>query len=155
MDTLLGNRRVGFCFTVTAFLIWAEMPERNRWISPVYSVRIPCTFFVIRIPTADLGNVDSESTTKRGRSTSLFFFRQAAARDEATVGLTICHRMDVPRMKRSGGVGLFDFPGILWRIVERAGLIWEYRWSIRKNPAGAQAAIRTRNGSCNFAGLES
>jgi DNA modification methylase len=56
-------------------------------------------------------------------------------------------------MKRSGGVGLCDFRGLNIRLGERAGLVYEYDWSVRKNPQAQ--AIRTRSRELQFAGLES
>ena len=56
-------------------------------------------------------------------------------------------------MRRSGGVGLFDFRGFNIRLGERAGLIFEYDWSVRKNPQSQ--AIRTKSRQLQFAGLES
>jgi DNA modification methylase len=56
-------------------------------------------------------------------------------------------------MKRSGGVGLCDFRGTNIRLGERAGLVYEYDWSVRKNPQSQ--AIRTRSRELQFAGLES
>jgi hypothetical protein len=61
--------------------------------------------------------------------------------------------MQIPRMKRSGGVGLCDFRGLNIRLGERAGLIYEYDWSVRKNPQSQ--AIRTRSRELQFSGLES
>jgi hypothetical protein len=55
-------------------------------------------------------------------------------------------------MKRSGGVGLCDFRGLNIRLGERAGLIYEYDWSVRKNPQSQ--AIRTRSRELQFSGLE-
>jgi hypothetical protein len=56
-------------------------------------------------------------------------------------------------MKRSGGVGLCDFRGMNIRLGERAGLTYEYDWSVRKNPQAQ--AIRTRSRELQFSGLES
>ena len=61
--------------------------------------------------------------------------------------------MQIPRMRRSGGVGLCDFRGLNIRLGERAGLVYEYDWSVRKNPQAQ--AIRTRSRELQFAGLES
>ena len=55
-------------------------------------------------------------------------------------------------MKRSGGVGLCDFRGLNIRLGERAGLVYEYDWSVRKNPQAQ--AIRTRSRELQFSGLE-
>jgi hypothetical protein len=65
----------------------------------------------------------------------------------------IVHVCQIPRMKRSGGVGLCDFRGTNIRLGERAGLVYEYDWSVRKNPQSQ--AIRTRSRELQFAGLES
>ena len=65
----------------------------------------------------------------------------------------IVHVCQIPRMKRSGGIGLCDFRGTNIRLGERAGLIYEYDWSVRKNPQAQ--AIRTRSRELQFAGLES
>ena len=63
------------------------------------------------------------------------------------------HVAQIPRMKRSGGVGLFDFRGFNIRLAERAGLVFEYDWVVRKNPQAQ--AIRTRSRELQFSGLES
>jgi DNA modification methylase len=55
-------------------------------------------------------------------------------------------------MKRSGGVGLCDFRGLNIRLGERAGLTYEYDWSVRKNPQSQ--AIRTKTRELQFSGLE-
>jgi len=67
--------------------------------------------------------------------------------------VAVVHVCQIPRMKRSGGVGLFDFRGTNIRLGERAGLVYEYDWSVRKNPQAQ--AIRTRSRELQFAGLES
>jgi DNA modification methylase len=56
-------------------------------------------------------------------------------------------------MKRSGFSGVFDFRGLLIRLAQRAGFIYEYDWQISKNPQSQ--AIRTRSRSLQFTGLES
>lgn len=65
----------------------------------------------------------------------------------------IVHVMQIPRLKRSGEVGLHDYRGINIRIGERAGLVYEYDWAIRKNPQAQ--AIRTKSRELQFSGLES
>ncbi len=62
------------------------------------------------------------------------------------------HVMQIPRMKRSGEVGLHDFRGLNIRLGERAGLVYEYDWAVRKNPQSQ--AIRTKSRELQFAGLE-
>ena len=67
--------------------------------------------------------------------------------------VAVVHVMQIPRMKRATGQsGLFDFRGLNIRLGERAGLVYEYDWLIRKNPQAA--AIRTRSRELQFAGLE-
>jgi hypothetical protein len=44
------------------------------------------------------------------------------------------HCTQIPRMKRVGGLGMFDFRGLLIRLAERSGFVFEYDWLIRKNP---------------------
>jgi hypothetical protein len=60
--------------------------------------------------------------------------------------------MQIPRMKRSGGEGLYDFRGLNIRLAERAGLIFGNDIPITKNPQSQ--AIRTRSRELQFAGLE-
>ena len=99
---------------------------------------------------ADIGNVDKlDSEAKIHLS---FFFRRLR-RVMKPGRVIICHVAQVPRMKRAGGVGLHDFRGMVIRIAERAGLIYEYDWVIRKNPQAQ--AIRNRARELQFAGLES
>ena len=63
------------------------------------------------------------------------------------------HVCQIPRMKRTGEVGLHDFRGMNIRIGERAGLVYEYDWLVRKNPQAQ--AIRTKSRELQFSGLES
>lgn len=60
--------------------------------------------------------------------------------------------MQIPKLKRTGEVGLFDFRGFNARLGERAGLVFEYDWLIPKNPQAQ--AIRTHSHELQFAGLE-
>lgn len=98
----------------------------------------------------DIGN--SEDLTGDGKLHLSFFFRQLA-RVVKPGRVVMVHVMQIPRMKRTGGVGLFDFRGLNIRLGERAGLIYEYDWSVRKNPQAQ--ALRTRSRELQFAGLES
>jgi hypothetical protein len=86
----------------------------------------------------DLGNADD---FKGEVPLHFSFFFRALARVLKPGRVCILHCTDIVRMKRSGGQGLFDFPGLLVRLGERAGLIHEYRWTVRKNPQAL------RNGS--------
>ena len=98
----------------------------------------------------DLGN--SEGLRTEAALHFAFFFRQLAR--VLKPGRVACvHVQQIPRMKRTGEVGLHDFRGLLVRLGERSGLVWEYDWLIRKNPQAQ--AIRTRSRELQFAGLES
>jgi len=99
---------------------------------------------------ADIGNTDTVGAEAK---IHLSFFYKSLARVLKPGRVACVHVCQIPRMKRSGGVGLCDFRGINIRIGERAGLIYEYDWCIRKNPQAQ--AIRTRSRELQFAGLES
>src|ERR1043166_3588019 len=59
--------------------------------------------------------------------------------------------MQVPNLKRAGGRGLHDFRGILIRLAQRAGLVYEYDWVVRNNPQAQAVTTKTRE--LQFAGL--
>lgn len=98
----------------------------------------------------DIGN--SEDMRGDAKLHLSYFYRQLR-RIVKPGRCVIVHVMDIPRLKRSGEVGLWDFRGINRALGERAGLIYEYAWSVRKNPPAQ--AIRTRSRELQFAGLES
>lgn len=99
---------------------------------------------------ADVGNVANMDADSK---LHLSFFYRALARVLKPGRVAVVHVMQIPRMKRSGEQGLHDFRGTNIRIAERAGLVWEYDWIVRKNPQAQ--AIRTRSRELQFAGLES
>lgn len=97
----------------------------------------------------DIGN--SEDLAGDGRLHLSFFYRQLA-RVLKPGRVAVVHVAQVPRMKRAGGRGLYDFRGLNVRLGERAGLVFEYDWCVRKNPQAQ--AIRTKSRELQFAGLE-
>lgn len=99
---------------------------------------------------ADIGN--SEDLQHEAKLHLSFFFRQLR-RVMKPGRVALVHVMQIPRMKRTGGEGLFDFRGLNIRIGQRSGLIYEYDWAVRKNPQSQ--AIRTKSRELQFAGLES
>lgn len=99
---------------------------------------------------ADIGNHASMGSEAK---LHLSFFFKALRRVMKPGRAVIVHVQQIPRMKRSGEVGLCDFRGINIRIGERAGLVYEYDWCVRKNPQAQ--AIRTRSRELQFTGLES
>lgn len=98
---------------------------------------------------ADIGN--SEDLGADAKLHLSFFYNQLA-RIVKPERVVMVHVTQIPRMKRSGGQGMFDFRGLNIRLGERAGLIYEYDWLVRKNPQSQ--AIRTRSRELQFSGLE-
>lgn len=98
----------------------------------------------------DIGN--SEDMKGEAQLHLSFFYRQLQ-RVIRPGRVCMVHVMQIPRMKRSGEFGLHDFRGLNIRLGERAGLIYEYDWAVRKNPQAQ--AIRTKSRELQFVGLES
>lgn len=98
----------------------------------------------------DIGN--SEDLKTDGKLHLSFFYRQLV-RLVKPGRVIVVHVAQIPRMKRAGGRGMHDFRGLNIRLGERAGLVFEYDWAVRKNPQSQ--AIRTKSRELQFAGLES
>jgi DNA modification methylase len=126
----------------------AEMPAVSVDFS-VFSPPFP-SLYAYTSSEADIGN--SEDLKGEAKIHLSFFYRQLARIVKPGRAIVV-HVAQIPRMKRAGGVGLFDFRGMNIRLAERAGLIFEYDWVVRKNPQSQ--AIRTRSRELQFAGLES
>jgi len=126
----------------------AEMPDASVDLA-VFSPPFPAVYAYTSLPE-DIGN--SEDLTREAKIHFGFFFRRIA-RVLKPGRVMVVHCTQIPRMKRCGGVGLFDFRGMLIRLAERSGLVFEYDWAVRKNPQSQ--AIRTRSRELQFAGLES
>ncbi|MDE2103883.1 MAG: site-specific DNA-methyltransferase [Patescibacteria group bacterium] len=126
----------------------AALPDQCIDMS-VFSPPFPSLYAYTNLPE-DLGN--SEDLNGEAKLHLSFFYRQLA-RIVRPGRVVAVHVAQIPRMKRSGGVGLFDFRGMNIRLGERAGLIYEYDWSVRKNPQSQ--AIRTKSRELQFNGLES
>ncbi len=125
-----------------------DMPADNVDFA-VFSPPFP-SLYAYTDSESDIGNVDSMG----GEATVHLSFLFAGLMRVLKPGrVAIVHVCQIPRMKRSGGIGLCDFRGTNIRLGERAGLIYEYDWSVRKNPQAQ--AIRTRSRELQFAGLES
>jgi DNA modification methylase len=126
----------------------ATMPEKSVDFA-VFSPPFPSLYAYTDLPN-DIGN--SEDFRGDAKLHLSFFFKQLS-RVMKPGRVVVCHVMQIPRLKRSGEVGLHDFRGLCIRIAERAGLVFEYDWAVRKNPQSQ--AIRTRSRELQFAGLES
>jgi hypothetical protein len=125
-----------------------EMPPQSVDFA-VFSPPFPSLFAYTSKPE-DIGN----SEDLRGEAKlHLAYFYRGLARVLKPGRAAVVHVMQIPRLKRSGEVGLHDYRGINIRMGERAGLVYEYDWAVRKNPQAQ--AIRTRSRELQFAGLES
>jgi DNA modification methylase len=142
-DGELYGVHLGDCITHMA-----TMPEQCVDFS-VFSPPFPA-LYAYTSEAADIGNSeDFRGDTKLHLS---FFYRQLA-RIVKPGRVVMVHVMQIPRLKRSGEVGLFDFRGLNIKLGERAGLVFEYDWCVRKNPQAQ--AIRTKSRELQFSGLES
>lgn len=125
-----------------------DMPPDSMDLA-VFSPPFPSLYAYTDDP-ADIGNTEGVNAEAK---LHLAFFFKALCRVVKPGRVVVCHVAQIPRMKRAGGTGLCDFRGTCIRIGERAGLVFEYDWGIRKNPQSQ--AIRTRSHELQFAGLES
>lgn len=103
--------------------------------------------------TSDACDIGNSEDLKHEAKLHLGYFYAGLARVLKPGRVAIVHVMQIPRLKRSGEVGLHDFRGLNIRLGERAGLVYEYDWLIRKNPQAQ--AIRTKSRELQFSGLES
>ena len=125
-----------------------DMPE-NSVDMAVFSPPFP-SLYAYTASEADVGNVDAMGGEAQ---VHLSFMFAGLSRVLKPGRVAVVHVCQIPRFKRTGGVGLCDFRGINIRLGERAGLVYEYDWMVRKNPQAQ--AIRTRSRELQFAGLES
>lgn len=125
----------------------AEMPQHSVDMS-VFSPPFPA-LYAYTGEDADIGN--SEDLDREGKLHLSFFYRQLA-RILKPGRVVVVHVMQIPRLKRTGGVGMYDFRGLNIRLGERAGLVYEYDWLVTKNPQAQ--AIRTKSRELQFVGLE-
>lgn len=115
----------------------------------VFSPPFP-SLYAYTSSAADVGNSED---LKGEAKLHLSFFYRALSRVLKPGRVALVHVSQIVRMKRAGGQGMFDFRGLNIRLAERAGLIYEYDWIVRKNPQSQ--AIRTKSRELQFAGLES
>jgi len=114
----------------------------------VFSPPFPSLYAYSNSPQ-DIGNSEDFAGDAK---LHLSFFYQQIGRLIKPGRVIVVHVMQIPRLKRSGGEGMFDFRGLNIRLGERAGLVYEYDWAVRKNPQAQ--AIRTRSRELQFVGLE-
>lgn len=126
----------------------ATMPEASVDFA-VFSPPFPALYSYTSA-VEDIGN--SEDFRTEAKLHLSFFFNQLV-RIVKPGRVVMVHVMQIPRLKRTGEVGLHDFRGLNIRLAERAGLIFENDWLVRKNPQAQ--AIRTKSRELQFSGLES
>lgn len=114
----------------------------------VFSPPFPSLYAYTSLPE-DIGN--SEDLDGEAKVHLSFFYRQLC-RVVKPGRVVMVHVAQIPRMKRAGGQGLFDFRGLNIRLAERAGLIFDYDWCVRKNPQAQ--AIRGKAWELKFQGIE-
>ncbi len=148
MTSLLPKKKLWSLFHGDCIPHMAAMPAESVDLS-VFSPPFP-SLYAYTSSESDIGN--SEDLKGEARLHLSFFYRQLA-RIVKPGRVVVVHVAQIPRMKRSGGVGLFDFRGMNIRLAERSGLVFEYDWAVRKNPQSQ--AIRTKSRELQFAGLES
>jgi DNA modification methylase len=114
----------------------------------VFSPPFPSLFAYTSLE-CDMGN--SDDLRGEARLHLSFFYRQLA-RVLKPGRVAIVHVMQIPRLKRSGESGTFDYRGMNIRLGERAGLIYNYDWLVNKNPQ--TEAIRTKSHALQFASMD-
>ena len=147
-DNMLGDERYRVVQTDCIPHMMADMDESSVDMS-VFSPPFPSLYAYTSKPE-DIGNSED---MKGEAKIHLGFFYRGVERVLKPGRVAIVHVMQIPRMKRSGEAGLHDFRGLNIRLGEKAGLVYEYDWSVRKNPQAQ--AIRTRSRELQFVGLES
>lgn len=147
MELLSKNQRWSVHFGDCIPHMGEVMPESSVDFA-VFSPPFP-SLYAYTSDEADIGNVDAMDDEAK---LHLGFFYKQLARVLKPGRVAMVHVMQIPRMKRTGGVGLCDFRGMNIRIGERAGLTFEYDWAVRKNPQSQ--AIRTKSRELQFSGLE-
>jgi DNA modification methylase len=127
--------------------MWEEMPPDSVDMA-VFSPPFP-SLYSYTSDACDIGN--SEDLAGEAKIHLGYFYR-GLARVLKPGRVAVVHVAQIPRLKRSGGVGLCDFRGINIRLGDRAGLVYEYDWLVTKNPQAQ--AIRSHSHELQFAGLE-
>jgi hypothetical protein len=108
----------------------------------------PSIFSYTSLPE-DVGN--SDDLGGEAKLHLSFFFKQLR-RIMKPGRIVVVHVMQIPGLARNGEFGTFDFRGLVIRIAQRAGFIFQYDWLVRKNPQAQ--AIRTHSHKLLFVSLE-
>lgn len=115
----------------------------------VFSPPFP-SLFAYTSQACDIGNSENLNADAK---LHLSFFYQALQRVIKPGRVIVVHLMQIPALKRNDRrAGIYDFRGLNIRLAERAGLIYEYDWLVRKNPQAQ--AIRTHSDKLLFVTLK-
>lgn len=114
----------------------------------VFSPPFPSLFSYTSLPN-DIGNSDD---LKGEAKLHMSWFYKQLARVLKPGRVAMVHIMQIPGLARNGEIGTFDFRGFNIRAGRRAGLIYQYDWTVRKNPQAQ--AIRTHSHKLLFVTLE-
>lgn len=125
-----------------------DIPESSVDFS-VFSPPFPA-LYAYTSSGSDIGNSECLKTEAK---IHLSYFFAGLERVMKPGRAAIVHVMQIPRLKRlDRRGGMQDFRGLIIRLAERKGLIYEYDWAVRKNPQSQ--AIRTKSRELQFSGLE-
>ena len=98
-----------------------EVAPQNSVDFSVFSPPFP-SVFAYTSEACDIGNSED---LKHEAKLHLGYFYRGLARVLKPGRVAVVHVMQIPRLKRSGEVGLHDFRGLNIRLGERAGLVYE------------------------------
>ncbi len=124
-----------------------DLPEQCMDFS-VFSPPFPSLFSYTSLES-DIGN--SEDLRGEAKIHLSYFFR-GLKRVMKPGRIIVLHVQQIPGLLRNGEQGTFDFRGMVIRLAQRAGLIYQYDWLVRKNPQAQ--AIRTHSHKLLFVTLE-
>jgi DNA modification methylase len=143
------------------------LPEPQTWrmalgdcIEHLETMPAACADFSVFSPpfpalyayTSEAGDIGNSEDLRGEAKLHLSFFFKQLIRVIKPGRIVAVHCMQIPRLKRTGEDGLFDFRGMLIRLGQRAGFVYCYDWLICKNPQ--VEAIRTHSHALQFASLK-
>ena len=114
----------------------------------IFSPPFP-SLFAYSSSHADVGN--SEDLRGEAKLHLTWFFK-CLRRVMKPGRIVVVHVMQIPGLARNGELGTFDFRGLVIRLGQKAGLIYQYDWLVKKNPQAQ--AIRTHSHKLLFVSLE-
>lgn len=125
----------------------AEMPPESVDFC-LFSPPFPSLFSYTSLPS-DIGNSENLATDAKIH----FNFLMRQLRKVMKPGrIMVIHVMQIPGLARNGELGTFDFRGLIIRMAQKAGFIYQYDWLVPKNPQAQ--AIRTHSHKLLFVSLE-